>query len=69
MPVKTKQHVFFCKELSIVKKSKIAVLWTAFRGNDFEASFLNGADHTFAGLRPSGVIIAAIRKFDIIANW
>ena len=32
------------------KKSKIIVLWTAFRGNGFVASGLNGADHAFSGL-------------------
>ena len=46
----TKQHAFFCKSCKLLKKWKIAVFLTVFRGNDFEASFLSGADHAFAGL-------------------
>ena len=47
----TKQHALVCKVnhcqlLKIEDHSSSDCI----RGNDFEASFLNGADHAFAGL-------------------
>ena len=64
----TKQHALVCKVnhcqlLKIEDHSSSPVLPTAFRGNDCEASFLNGADHASAGLSRSKTIIVAIRKY------
>ena len=43
--VKNKAARFLLQNVVSCYKSKIAVLRIAFRGNDFEASFLNGAEH------------------------
>lgn len=59
----TKQHAFFCKKLSVVKNRWSLYFGLHLGGNVFEASFLNEADHVFAGLRPSKAIIDAIRKY------
>ena len=47
---KYKTAPFLLQKVVNYYKSKITGLLAAFRGNDFEASFLNGPGHVFAGL-------------------